>query len=127
MAITPVALSDGWAERRLGICARDLAQLPSHARRLVPHLATAGAARGRPDPAGGDVRRPAQGCAEARLPDFRISAPARAAKAGLMDDIITTRPPFAQQKEGRVGSLSDSASGRLQSSHHPVEMRRISA
>jgi hypothetical protein len=59
MAITPVALSDGWAERRLGICVRDLAQLPSHARRLVAYLATAGAERGRSDPADGDVPRPA--------------------------------------------------------------------
>lgn len=39
MAIACLPLSDDWAERRLGICVRDLASLPPHARRLVEHLA----------------------------------------------------------------------------------------
>jgi DNA-binding transcriptional LysR family regulator len=42
MAIRAVPLSDTWAERRLGICVRGLAQLPAHARRLVEHLAREG-------------------------------------------------------------------------------------
>ncbi|MBU8546105.1 MULTISPECIES: LysR family transcriptional regulator [Roseomonadaceae] len=39
MAISRVALSDSWAERQLGICIRDLAKLPAHARKLVEYLA----------------------------------------------------------------------------------------
>lgn len=38
MAIRLVSLSDPWALRHLRICVRDLALLPSHARRLVEHL-----------------------------------------------------------------------------------------
>lgn len=43
LPIRVVALADPWAERRLGICLRDLAALPPHARRLVEHLARDGA------------------------------------------------------------------------------------
>jgi DNA-binding transcriptional LysR family regulator len=42
MAIRAVPLNDAWAERRLGICVRAMAQLPAHARRLVEHLAREG-------------------------------------------------------------------------------------
>lgn len=45
-AVAAVPLSDPWASRRLLICVRSLAALPSHARRLVEHLA-AGAADAR--------------------------------------------------------------------------------
>lgn len=38
-AVTTVPLSDPWASRHLLICVRSLAALPSHARRLVEHLA----------------------------------------------------------------------------------------
>jgi DNA-binding transcriptional LysR family regulator len=42
LPIRLVALSDGWAVRRLAICLRDRAALAPHARRLVDHLAQEG-------------------------------------------------------------------------------------
>jgi DNA-binding transcriptional LysR family regulator len=42
LGLRAVPLADPWAERRLGICVRSLAQLPPHARRLVEHLARDG-------------------------------------------------------------------------------------
>jgi DNA-binding transcriptional LysR family regulator len=38
MAITPVTLTDGWAERDLTICVRNFEELPIFARELVAHL-----------------------------------------------------------------------------------------